>query len=168
MKSRVYVETSVVSYLTAPPSRDIVVAGRQQVTREWWAIAPARFELLISRLVLQEAEAGDPDAARGRLAALEAVGRRVEATGDARELTELLVAAGAFPAGAARDAAHVAIAAANGVDYVLTWNFKHLANAMVRPRIDAVCRAAGFEPPVICTPEELMEAPDDGRRSDSG
>ena len=92
----------------------------------------------------------------------------MEATADAGELTELLVAAGAFPAGAARDAAHVAIAAANGVDYVLTWNFKHLANAMVRPRIDAVCRAAGFEPPVICTPEELMEAPDDGRRSDSG
>ena len=168
MKPRVYVETSVVSYLTAQPSRDIVVAGRQQVTREWWATAAARFELVVSGLVRQEAMAGNPEAADGRLAVLESVVERVEATPEAQELTERLVVAGAFPAAAVRDAAHVAIAAANGVEYVLTWNFRHLANAVVRPRIEAVCRDAGFEPPVICTPEELIEVPDDGRRSDRG
>ena len=168
MKPRVYVETSVVSYVTAQPSRDIVIAGRQQVTREWWATAANRFELVISGLVRQEAMSGDPEAAERRLAVLESVVRRVEATREAQELTDLLLDAAAFPAVAARDAAHVAIAAANGVEYVLTWNFRHMANAVVRPRIDAVCRNAGFEPPVICTPEELMEVPDDGRGSDRG
>ena len=168
MKPRVYVETSVVSYLTAQPSRDIVIAGRQQVTREWWATAANRYELVISGLVRQEAMSGDPEAAERRLAVLESVVQRVDATREAQELTDRLVDAAAFPAAAARDAAHVAIAAANGVEYVLTWNFRHMANAVVRPRIDAVCRNAGFEPPVICTPEELMEVPDDGRRSDRG
>lgn len=158
MKPRVYVETSVVSYLTARPARDIVVAGRQQSTRDWWATAPRRFELVISELVLEEAGVGDPEAANARLAALAPLGV-LDTSAEALKLTQRLLAAGAVPSRAAQDAAHVAIAAAHGVDFLATWNFRHIANAAARRRIEAVCRDSGFEPPVLCAPEELAEAP---------
>ncbi len=159
MKPRVYVETSIVSYLTARPARDIVIAGRQQSTRDWWATAPRRFELVVSDLVLQEAAGGDPAAARARLDALASF-VRLDATA-AQELTERLVGTGALPERAAPDAAHVAVAAANGIDYLVTWNFKHIANAAAKRRIETACRHAGFECPVICSPDELMEGADD-------
>ncbi len=152
----VYVETSVVSYLTAWPSRDLVIAAQQAVTRERWRAAPERFVLVASELVFTEAAAGDTDAARARLTALEIV-IRLDTTEDAAALTRRLLEFGAFPREAAADAAHVGIAATNRVDYLLTWNFRHIANAAVRSRIERVCRKAGYEPPVICTPNELME-----------
>ena len=160
MKPRVYVETSVVSYLTARPARDIVVAGRQHSTREWWTVAAGRFELVISDLVLQEAAGGDLLAARARLDALASL-VRLDATAAAQELTEHLVGSGALPARAARDAAHVAVAAAHGIDYLVTWNFAHIANAMAKRGIEIACRHAGFECPVICSPDELMEGAGD-------
>ena len=126
MKPRVYVETSVVSYLTARPARDIVVAGRQQSTRDWWATASRRFELVISELVLEEAGVGDPEAANARLAALAPLGV-LGTSAEALKLTQRLLAAGAVPSRAAQDAAHVAIAAAHGVDFLATWNFRHIA-----------------------------------------
>ena len=154
-KPSVYVETSVVSYLTARPSRDIIVAAQQTMTREWWRNAPARFVLVASELVFTEAAAGDAEAARARLAALQMV-TRLDNTADAVFLTRSLLEAGAFPREAAADAAHVGIAATKKVD-LLTWNLRHIANAAVRPRIERACRKAGYEPPVICTPNELME-----------
>ena len=157
MKPRVYVETSVVSYLTARPARDIVVAGRQQSTRDWWAAASRRFELVASELVREEAGVGDPEAANARLAALAPLGV-LGTSGEALELAQRLVAAGAVPRSAAQDAAHVAIAAVHGVEFLATWNFRHIANATARRRIEAVCRESGIEPPVLCTPEELAEA----------
>ncbi len=156
IKPRVYVETTVVSYLTARPARDIVVAGHQQSTRDWWTRAETRFELVISDLVYEEAGAGDPDAARKRLNAIASL-VQLEATPEAQMLTERLVAAGAIPERAVRDAAHIAIAAANGVEYLVTWNFRHIANAMTRMQIESVCRRSGVESPVICSPDELME-----------
>ena len=134
-----YIETSVISYLTALPSRDVVIAAYQQVTREWWRTARNRFELVASELVLQEAAAGDSAAARARLAALETV-TLLEATDDAATLTRKFLDLGAIPRKAAEDAAHI-------------------ANAVLRSRIEHVCRQAGYEPPVICTPNELI-APD--------
>ena len=160
MKPTVYVETSVVSYLTARPSRDLVTAGYQQVTREWWSTAPERFDLVASALVVDEAGAGDPDAARSRLDALGAA-VLLDATPEAEDLTRTLLDLGAFPHRAAEDAAHIAIAATNGVTYLVTWNFRHIANAAMRMRIEQACREAGYEPPVICTPSELM-GNDDG------
>ena len=154
-------ETTVISYLTAWPSRDIVVAGHQQVTRDWWRSWPGRFEIVASQLVVEEAAEGDPEAAAARLAALADIPLLLAAEA-APMLAQELVSTAGIPAAAARDALHVAIAATSGVDYLVTWNCRHLANAALRTRIEGVCRAAGYEPPTICTPDELMETESDG------
>ena len=160
MKLRAYVETTIVSYLTAWPSRDIVVAGHQQVTRDWWRSCKDRFDVLASELVVQEASAGDEEAARDRLEVLDGL-RLLEMSTDALALAAQLVESGTIPQEAADDAMHLAIAAVNGVEYLVTWNCRHLANATRRAQIEAAIRAAGYEPPIICTPEELLEVDSD-------
>lgn len=159
MKPTAYIETSVVSYLAARPSRDVVIAAYQEITRQWWRDARDRFQLVVSELVLSEAGAGDRDAAQARLQALEAV-TLIAATAEAETLAQRLLETGAVPRQAAADAAHIAVAVANGADYLLTWNFRHIANAAMRARIESVCRRSGYEPPVICTPNELLETDD--------
>jgi hypothetical protein len=159
-RPRAYLETTVVSYITAWPSRDVVVAAHQQVTRDWWKTCKRRFEVVASELVAQEASAGDPDAARDRLRILETL-TLLEASREAMALAGQLVDSGAIPPAAADDAFHLAIAAINGVEYFVTWNCRHLANATLRPQIEAAIRSAGFEPPIICTPEELLETDSD-------
>ncbi len=153
MKPTVYVETTIPSYLTAWPSRDLVRAAHQQITREWWARRQG-FELFTSRLVVQECEAGDSEAAAQRLVALADI-PLLEQTTEVADLAERLLRDVPLQAKAAADALHIAIAAVHGMLYLLTWNCNHLANAALRPQIEAVCRAAGLEPPLICTPEEL-------------
>ena len=153
VKPKVYVETSVVSYLTARPSRDLVLAAHQQVTRDWWA-SRGSFDLYTSQFALDEAAAGDHEAAAARLAALEEPSV-LDVTEDVVLLAERLVAGGCLPMKARVDALHVAMAAVHGMEYLLTWNCTHIANAVLRGRIEGLCRAAGFEPPVICTPLEL-------------
>ena len=150
-----YLETSVVGYATSRPSRDLVVAGRQQIAREWFALRAQAYELFVSQLVVSEASGGDAEAAAERAAFLQGIARLgiTEAVG---ELATKLVEMGAVPRRAAEDALHVAVAAVHGVDYLLTWNCKHIANAAMRHAIERVCSDAGYEPPVICTPEELM------------
>ena len=150
---RTYIETSVVSYLTAWPSRDLVRAAHQQVTREWWATR-ASFELHISQFVLDEAAAGDAVAAAERLEALRDL-PLLDVTEDVILLATDLVAGGGLPAKARVDALHVAVATVHGMDFLLTWNCTHIANAATRGTIEELCRAAGFEPPIICTPLEL-------------
>ena len=150
-----YLETSVLSYLAARPSRDVVTAGRQQVARDWWATRRARFDLYVSQAVLDEAAAGDPAEAARRLA-LAAGLPLLDVTEEAAALAQRLQALAVFPVRAGADALHVALAAAHGVDYLLTWNLRHIANAERRPRIERACRTAGYRPPVICTPDELM------------
>ena len=138
------------------------MAGYQQVTRDWWRGARNRFDLVASELVVLEAGAGDVEAASARLAVLEEV-RLLEATAEAATLTARLVELGAVPQKAAEDAAHIAIAVTNGADYLVTWNFRHIANAVRRTGIERACRQAGYEPVVICTPNELTESfHDDG------
>ena len=160
MKPRVYVETSIVSYLTARPARDIIIAGRQQSTRDWWSVAPRRFELVISEFVREEAAAGDDDAARSRLAALSSL-PVITTTADVTRLAQALVDAAAVPERAAQDAVHIAIAAVHRIPFLVTWNFRHIANAAARPRIEAVCRDGGIDPPLLCTPEQLVAEDDD-------
>ena len=157
MPERVYVETTVVSYLTAWPSRDIVIAGHQQTTHEWWNTRRHSYELCVSRTVLDEAAAGDPQAAQDRLDVLSAMSL-LQTTAEALSLAKALLAAGALPAKAADDALHIAVAAVHGIPYLVTWNCRHLANATMRPIIERVCAAQGFKAPIICTPEELLGA----------
>lgn len=158
MKHTVYVETSVIRYLARRPARDLIVAAHQELTREWWEERSIGFELVISELVEQEAGAGDPDASLLRLAAIQGIAI-LALSGDAISIAEHLVDSGLIPREVAADALHIAIAAANGIDYLLTWNCKHLANASLRVQIAALLEDAGYACPVICTPEELMEGP---------
>jgi hypothetical protein len=155
MKSKVYVETTIVSYLVAAPTKDVVQAAHQEITRQWWA-ARGRFDLFVSRAVVAEARRGDAKAATRRLRALRGIPRLAAGSRGAR-LAEALLRSGALPRRAEIDAVHVGVAAVNGIDYLLTWNLRHLANAVLRGKIEETVRAAGFVPPVICTPEELME-----------
>jgi hypothetical protein len=153
MPSKVYVETSVISYLTAFPSRDIVVAAHQQITHEWWA-TKSKFELYVSEAVLAEAGAGDPSAAARRLATV--AGLPILAiNNEAADLAARLVDAGILPRKAFVDALHVAAAAVHGMDFLLTWNCTHIANARVRAKVEERCRSLDLQPPIICTPEEL-------------
>lgn len=156
MKPKVYVETTVISYLTARPSRDIVIAAHQQITHDWWRICHERFNIVASQLVAQEATVGNQEAVQGRLDLLDTM-TLLEITEDALTLAQELINTGALPQKAVEDALHIAIAVTNGVEYLVTWNCRHLANAAMRTRIEAACRSAGYEPTIICTPEELLE-----------
>ena len=143
MKPTAYIETSVLGYLTARTSRDVVVAAYQEVTREWWRGASRRFDLVASALVVAEAGAGDADATRARLEALATV-TLLDATDDAERLARKLLKVGAVPRQAAEDAAHIAVAVTGGVNYLVTWNFRHIANAAMRSKIERACRQAGY------------------------
>lgn len=156
MKPKVYLETSVVSYLTALPSNDLRAMANQNSTLEWWQTRRQKFELLISEFVIAEASLGNPEAAQRRLAAIADLAE-LEATESVRALGKALIQYHALPANAEMDAYHVAIATVHGVEFLLTWNCTHIANAATRPKIEATCRNLGFEPPIICTPLELME-----------
>jgi hypothetical protein len=155
MKGRVYLETTIPSYLTAWPSRDLVRAAHQQITRDWWEKRRTQFELYISQAVLRECEAGDASAAADRMKVLEDL-PLLEQTKEATQLAQALVDQVPLPERASVDALHVAIATVHGMDYLLTWNCTHIANATLREPIEAVCRAHGYEPPTICTPDELL------------
>lgn len=157
MKAKVYVETSIISYLTARRSRDLILAANQQLTGEWWQERRAQFDLYISQLVLEEIRSGDSAAAAQRFQAIAGLPLLVlnEA---ALTLAEVLVREGPLPTKAAADALHIAIATINGMDYLLTWNCKHLANAVLRRQVEQLCRRLGYEPPGICTPQELFES----------
>ena len=157
----VYVETSIFSYLTARPTRDLLAAARQQMTREWWDIHRMRFELFVSPLVDQEARRGDTDAAQRRVEALIEL-PTLEIVENAYELATALIAESALPRTAEDDATHIALAAVHGMDYLLTWNCRHIDNAETKPIVRSVCAAHGCSCPEICTPEELMGDQDEG------
>ena len=153
MNGPVYIEESVISFLSARQSRDVVLAARQELTRRWWR-ARRSYDLFVSQLVLDEAGAGDPKARARRLRILRGI-PVLALTDRARELADELVRLGVLPKKATVDAFHVAIAADHQIDYLLTWNCRHIANATMRGTIDAICRSEGLDPSVICTPEEL-------------
>lgn len=156
MKPKVYLETSVVSYLTAWRSRDLILAANQEETRDWWDERSKHFDLFVSEIVIQEASAGDVNAARRRLEILEGL-NELDITVEAQDLAKNLIKNVPLPDKAQIDALHIAIATVHGMDYLLTWNCSHIANAVLRHPIDSVCRQNEYEPPVICTPLELME-----------
>ena len=151
--STVYVETTIVSYLTARRSRDVVLAAHQALTRDWWRGRTA-YQLRVSQLVIDEAAVGDQQLRARRLRALQGIAV-LPLTDAATRLARELVRKGALPERAIVDAFHIGVAAAHEMAYLLTWNCKHLANATMRSTIEAVCRSEGLSSPIICTPEEL-------------
>lgn len=156
MLPKVYVETSVVSYLTAWPSQKPIMAAHQAVTKDWWQSCRTRFEVFASDAVVNEASDGDATAAQERLDVLATIDL-LPTTDAAIELAKRLVAEGAIPPNVPEDALHVAIAAVHHMDYLLTWNFRHLNNMRKVAAIETVCLKAGYQPPKICSPEQLME-----------
>jgi hypothetical protein len=151
----VYLETTIPSYLTAWRSPELVMAARQQITRDWWDNRRHDFELFVSQLVIDEASAGDPAAAARRLEVLEGISL-LEPHDDTQVLVDALIRDLSLPDRAAADAVHIALSVVNGMDFLLTWNCTHIANAAFRPVIESACRSLGYELPVICTPEELL------------
>ena len=151
----VYLETTIISYLASEPSRDLIVAGHQQITQEWWAQRRALFACSISQEVVDEISRGNPAQVARRLAIAGAL-PKLTASGEAERLTLQLLRSGALPASASSDAAHLAIATTAGMDYLLTWNCRHIANGEILKRVAVVCEHAGFPLPAVCTPEELM------------
>lgn len=160
MKKSVYIETSIPSYLTARPSRDVRAAAWQQITTEWWDTARQDYEIFTSGLTMIEAAARNPDAAERRLAVLREI-PELKIDEEVQELAELLISEGGIPTSAEADALHVAVAAVHRIDYLLTWNCRHIDNAAKKPIIRSICIGAGYPYPEICTPMELLPEKDE-------
>lgn len=155
MRRKVYVETSIFSYLAGRSSRDLIVAARQRITHTWWRTRRSAFDLYVSHVVIDEAKAGDPGPAQRRSALLATVPTLDMPPGVA-DLAAALIKGVPLPPKAGADAAHIAVAAYHGMDFLLTWNLTHIANAELRPQIEGVCRERGYSAPILCTPDELM------------
>ena len=156
-KYKVYIETSVISYLTARNSNNAIVAGNQRITRLWWNSDLSLFELLISNLVVREASLGDPIISKKRLNAIENF-KNLDITKEVEKLADLLVSQGGVPENSIEDAFHISIASVHGVDFLLTWNFKHIANVVSKIKIEKIVTKAGYKLPILCSPLELMES----------
>jgi hypothetical protein len=155
MRKTVYIETSIISYLTAQPSRDLRAAAWQQITTQWWQQERMKYELYTSALVIKEASQGDPEVAKRRLQVLASLSE-LTIDDEVERLADKLMEGGGVPVGAEGDALHVAAAAVHEMDYLLTWNCRHIDNAVTKPIIRSICAAVGYPYPEICTPVELL------------
>ena len=155
-KKKVYVETTVVSDATALPTNDLTLAGRQMATREWWKTAAEQFDLFSSTVVSQEVRRGDSEAAQRRIEALRDIPELV-ADSRAVALAIKIIDGKAVPKEYPDGALHIATAALNAMDYLVSWNFKHITNGQTIPIIERICMESGYVCPRICTPQMLME-----------
>lgn len=155
MLPKVYVETTVPSYLTAPASRDVIRAGQQAVTKLLWDQKKSLYQWFTSQLVLNESAAGDPTLARDRINWLSKI-PILDQTDDTVAVAEMLLAELPFPPSATADAFHIAIACTNRMDFLLSWNCKHIANPAFAVRIADIASRKGYRGPVLCTPYELL------------
>lgn len=155
MKPNVYIETTIISYLVARPTNDVIASAHQLTTQVWWENRRNDFTLYVSSLVRDEAERGNPEAAARRLAIVTTL-PELALSSETIELAQLLIHHGALPAKAADDALHISIAAVYEIEYLLTWNLKHIANAEKQRSIELLVTSLGYAMPTICTPEELM------------
>ena len=156
MKPRLYLETTIPSYLVARRSRDLRLAADQETTQEWWEDRRHNYELFISDFVLNEVQRGDPQAAAARLTFLQGV-PILQETEAATELAVQILATRLIPPQAALDASHIAMATIHGMDYLLTWNCKHIHNVAIIRQIERLCERQGYTCPIICTPNDLMD-----------
>ena len=154
MKPTIYIESSVISYLASRPSRDVIIAGRQAISHDWWEIHRHRFDLRISVLVEEEISKGDPEAAKYRIEIISGIPSLL-ISDESVKIADLLIKKGAIPKGSEEDALHIGIATAQGADYLLTWNFKHINNAETKMLIVEIVESFGYKCPLLCSPEEL-------------
>lgn len=154
-KKKVYLETSIVSYYTARPNRDLIITARQEITHELWPILQKKYDLYVSALVIQEASRGDKEAANKRLQAISHI-PVLEITEKVRTVAQKLMKEKAVSPEFEEDALHIAVASVNGMDFLLTWNFSHINNALKKSKIIIAIENRGFIPPEICSPEELL------------
>jgi len=157
MKQRLYIETTVVSYLTARPNRDLLIAAHQEATRELWPRLSTEYETYISALVYEEAARGDAEQASKRLNAIKPFSL-LDIDEDSQMLANKILTERGIPREYPEDALHIAVAAINGIDIIVTWNFAHLSNPFTRKQIRRIVENEGFLCPEICSPEELLEA----------
>lgn len=153
---RIYIESTIPSYVVARPARDLLQAARQQLTRDWWDLPREKHELFTSQIVLDEIAFGEKVMAQLRLELLQGV-PLLQVTDTVKEFARQVLSSGLLPVTADRDAAHIALASAYEMDILLSWNCRHIANATIQARLRRLAESAGFTLPVICTPEELME-----------
>lgn len=155
MTKRVYIETTIASYLAARPSRDLLQAARQQITHDWWDNQRENYDLCISQIVLDEAAAGDAEAAQRRLPFLQDL-PLLDLTDGVNHVATAIVDSGLLPRTATRDAVHIAVSSVHGIDILLTWNCRHIANAAIMKELGAIVAGCGYEMPILCTAEELL------------
>ncbi len=160
MNPRVYIETTIISYLTAWRSPQLVMAAHQEATRQWWDEERHHFDIFVSEAVIQEVSAGDAEAAQGRLDAIKGIAELM-ITNEVRDLAKVLIDKGQLPHKVSVDALHIATATVNGMDYLLTWNCRHIANATLQTSMRTICEESGYVLPILCTPIELIEVPRD-------
>ena len=151
----VYIETTIISYLVSRSSRDVVIAGHQQTTQSWWRERRLAFDCYISQAVIDEISLGDPAESTKRRSLVKAMAM-LEVTRQAERLAERILESRVIPAKAVRDTTHIALATVHGIDYLLTWNCRHIANAQILRKVSEICRDEGYAMPVVCTPDELM------------
>lgn len=156
MKSRIYVETSVISYLTARPSRDFLVLARQQMTREFWEQRDALYDAWSSPLVIDEISQGDAQAAAARLQVCANLAM-LQINEAAQAFAEELIAKSAVPATEPEDALHIAMATIQQMDYIASWNFAHMVGPAAKFKLQTKISQLGHKPPLIATPEEIYE-----------
>lgn len=156
IKPKVYIETTVISYLVARPSNNLTVTARQQASQQLWEEYSDNFEFLVSDVVLSEAIGGDPEAAQRRRDVLTAL-TILHLSPAADAFAKYLIDTGAVPESSLPDAQHIAIATVHSIDYLVSWNYRHIVNEVKRQHINEVCRDAGYQPTTLCTPTELIE-----------
>ena len=155
MSETVYIETSVLGYLTARSTKNLIIAGNIEVTRDWWELRRSAFTLYISQVVLSEAAQGDAEIAAQRLEAVRGL-PLLEVTEAVEDLATQFMMRSNLPSKASDDAIHIALATVSGLNYLLTWNCKHIANAQIQRKLLSICSDCGYTLPIICTPYELM------------
>ncbi|MBF0502585.1 MAG: type II toxin-antitoxin system VapC family toxin [Candidatus Riflebacteria bacterium] len=151
----VYLETSVLSYLASKPSSDLIIAAHQKVTHDWW-LHRRKYDLATSPIVEREINLGDERTAQRRIDLIKGV-RLLAVTLESYKLAEVLVKKGPLPKKADVDALHISLAAIHGIEYLLSWNCKHIANVFIQKDLAKIIRAHGYECPVLCTPESMLE-----------
>lgn len=156
MRESIYLETTIVSYYTSKPSRDIIVLAHQEITRQWWLKVIGRYNIFISEVVIEEASSGDPEAIKRRLEELKDF-PHLELNDKVEKMAQVYMERLEIPEKSLRDAAHLAVASVHNIDYLVTWNCTHLANGEVIKKLMKINESLGIHTPIICTPEELME-----------